>query len=73
MSAWSDFKKKAGNKRPWDISYIEKTEQEQYEKRMSICESCDRFFELTKQCKECKCVMPIKARIKQATCPLNKW
>ena len=28
-----------------------------YRDRMNICEKCDRFFRLTKQCKECGCFL----------------
>ena len=41
--------------------------------RLDICLSCDRLFNLTKQCKECGCVMPMKVKLKDASCPIGKW
>lgn len=41
--------------------------------RMNICMSCDRLFKTTRQCKECGCFMKIKVRLKNASCPLDKW
>lgn len=42
-----------------------------YYKRISLCNKCEhyKFF----QCKICKCIMPLKARIVQTNCPINKW
>jgi hypothetical protein len=44
-----------------------------YRDRMNICEECDKYFRLTKQCKECGCFMFLKARIASMSCPINKW
>ena len=44
-----------------------------YRERMHICEECDSFLRLTKQCKECGCFMFLKARIAKMSCPLDKW
>ena len=44
-----------------------------YRERMNICDECDRFFRLTKQCKECGCFMFLKARIASMSCPIGKW
>ena len=41
-------------------------------KRLQICNSCPQLNTF-KVCKLCKCFMPLKARIKSTTCPLNKW
>jgi hypothetical protein len=43
------------------------------EYRYDICKSCDKFINLTKQCKECGCFMTLKTKLKIASCPLNKW
>jgi hypothetical protein len=75
MNAWQEYKKKLGETRPWDVinPSVEKAETAVSELRMSVCTDCDRFISLTKQCKECGCVMPLKTKLKNATCPLNKW
>lgn len=44
-----------------------------YRDRMNICEECDSFRRLTRQCKECGCFMFLKARIAAMSCPLGKW
>lgn len=45
---------------------------ESYE-RIQICESCDKYIKLAKICSECKCFMPVKTRLRFASCPLGKW
>jgi hypothetical protein len=42
-------------------------------KRMSICLKCEHLIPLLKVCKICKCVMPLKVKLKEASCPKNKW
>jgi hypothetical protein len=42
-------------------------------KRLSTCESCDRYDLQTNRCKECGCFMKAKTQLASATCPLNKW
>lgn len=39
--------------------------------RFNICEGCPRLK--LKFCQECKCFMPAKTWLKDATCPLGKW
>lgn len=41
--------------------------------RMNICESCDRYNDITTQCKECGCFMKVKTLMQSAKCPINKW
>jgi len=43
------------------------------EKRYDICKSCDELRGLTKTCKVCNCIMPIKVKLLNAECPLQKW
>lgn len=49
------------------------TSKEEYQHRYSICKSCERFNDTTKQCKECHCFMPIKCKISNLPCPLGYW
>ena len=51
------------------------SEESFYEKRMEICNSCDKQWInfTTKICGECGCILPIKAAIKMFKCPLGKW
>jgi len=74
-SKWQEYKKKLGETRPWDIlnpntEYVEEAEAT---RRYDICKSCPELIDLTKQCKQCGCVMPLKTKLLKATCPLEKW
>ena len=40
--------------------------------RSEICSSCPSYSQL-KICAECKCIMPLKVKIKAAVCPIGKW
>jgi len=75
MNAWQEYKKKLGTTRPWDIlsHNVEKVSEEEAEARLNTCINCDRLIQITKQCKECGCIMAVKVKLKNATCPLNKW
>lgn len=41
--------------------------------RLGICAGCPKYVNLTKQCMECGCHMPSKAKFDLAKCPLEKW
>lgn len=75
MSAWSEYKKKLGDTRPWDIlnPNMEYAEESIFENRMSICENCPNLIKLSKQCKECGCFMVLKTKLKESSCPIGKW
>lgn len=45
---------------------------EDFKGRMIICRSCDKLTAIN-FCSECNCFMPLKTRLRSATCPLNKW
>jgi hypothetical protein len=42
------------------------------EARLQICESCDRLGPLN-MCKECNCVVILKAKLPKSKCPIGKW
>jgi hypothetical protein len=75
MSAWQEYKKKLGETRPWDFldPNVERATEEESEKRFNICLECPEIINTTKQCKQCGCFMRAKTKLKNATCPLNKW
>lgn len=75
MSAWSEYKKKLGETRPWDFldPNTPRATETDADKRLSICEECPDFIKLTKQCKQCGCIMPAKVKLLASTCPLGKW
>ena len=43
------------------------------DKRISICEGCEHFIKITKQCSKCGCFMKLKTRLTDASCPIGKW
>jgi len=73
-SRWQQYKEKNGVT-PLDLlnPSSPKTDNLESSKRLEICESCDKFISATKQCRECGCIMPMKVKLANAKCPLNKW
>ena len=73
-SAWQEYKKKLGDSRPWHLlnsnNYVE---DEIASSRYEICKLCPELIDLTKQCKQCGCIMPAKVKLLASTCPLGKW
>ena len=43
------------------------------DERYEICQSCDWFRTVIKQCKKCGCIMPLKTQLQSAKCPIRKW
>jgi len=41
--------------------------------RMKLCLQCEYFFKPTRQCKKCGCFMPLKVRLANQKCPVEKW
>lgn len=75
QSKWQQYKEKMGDTRPWDVfnPKLENVTDEIFNERYSICKACPRFIKTTSQCKECGCVMALKAKLEAATCPIGKW
>lgn len=73
-SAWQEYKKKLGDSRPWHLlnsnNYVE---DEIASSRYEICTLCPELIDLTKQCKQCGCIMTMKTKLINASCPLSKW
>lgn len=61
--------------RPWDLfnKNLGRVGDQIAEERMDICRSCDKYIALTHQCTECGCIMNLKTKLPNASCPLNKW
>lgn len=47
--------------------------QEQSNRRLDICKKCEYFRELTKICKLCHCIIPLKVKFDLAECPDKRW
>jgi hypothetical protein len=43
-----------------------------YQRKIEICESCEKYNAKLRQCNVCKCIMTLKARLKGNTCPIGK-
>ena len=50
-----------------------RSEEKVAKERLSICENCEHYINLTTQCKKCGCIMKLKTKLEQATCPIGKW
>jgi hypothetical protein len=59
--------------RPWHMVTEKKTGQEEFDRRMAICEECPFLKRPAKQCSKCGCFMKLKSRIEKAHCPIHKW
>lgn len=74
LSPWQRFKAAQGNVRPWDMLKADgKTTDAIAHSRYSICQGCEHFINLTKQCKKCGCFMNLKTKLAGAECPVGKW
>lgn len=58
---------------------IEKVSDQKIAERLKICESCVKpngkkmIIKITRQCKECWCVIDDKVTYAHEECPLGKW
>jgi hypothetical protein len=61
--------------KPWDLlnKNIGRVEDSVAIERMDICRSCEHFLKVTGQCKKCGCIMAMKTKLPNATCPVEKW
>ena len=74
IDAWDKYKEKNGVT-PLDIfNYeLEIVDDQKLDLRLGVCGKCPKFINLTKQCSQCGCHMPSKAKFELAKCPLEKW
>ncbi len=47
--------------------------EEDYQKRIDTCFSCEYFIKKLNRCGSCGCLVEHKARWKTTTCPKDKW
>lgn len=52
---------------------IKFTDQNTIDKRFSICLECEYLIKTTNTCQKCGCFMALKTKLKNVTCPINKW
>jgi len=74
-SRWQQYKEKNGGVTPLDLinPHALRSSDELTAARYAVCEGCERFLSVTKQCLECGCFMNLKTRLLNAKCPLGKW
>ena len=74
-SRWQQYKEKLGDTGPCDLlnPNTEYANEDEAGRRYDICKSCPELIDLTKQCKQCGCIMSLKTKLQHATCPLGKW
>jgi hypothetical protein len=75
LSPWKKYKQSLGDTRPWDVLNPNKPklDDKSASERFDICLGCEHLIQLTNQCKKCGCLMTLKTKLKDATCPLQKW
>lgn len=68
-------KKAVREVKPWDLLNPNqpRAESELAQKRLSICEQCPFFRQVSKTCKKCGCFMNLKVTLDNAYCPIDKW
>jgi len=61
--------------KPWDMLNPKepRSQEEEMERRLSICRSCEFFKPRTEQCAKCGCFMKLKTKLEKAHCPIDKW
>lgn len=47
-------------------------DEEDHEKRFSICKTCDELYD-GGRCRKCGCFMEVKSKLAGMKCPINKW
>jgi rRNA maturation endonuclease Nob1 len=50
-----------------------KVSEEIQQYRYSICQSCDKLYKPTDNCKVCGCFMKVKTWMPYQSCPIGKW
>jgi len=75
LTPWQKYKKNLGDVRPWDMINpgAQRATEKEAAKRFDICLGCPELIKLTKTCKKCGCVMPLKTKLENAVCPIGKW
>jgi hypothetical protein len=43
------------------------------EERLKLCEGCENFKPLARQCNLCGCFMDVKSKLLEAQCPIELW
>lgn len=49
------------------------SEDEEVNRRISICNQCEFFRKEQNQCEKCGCYLSLKTRLESSNCPIGKW
>lgn len=52
---------------------LKQASEEEYNKRIDICKTCEKYDAGSNRCGQCGCFLKIKASWNSEKCPLNKW
>jgi hypothetical protein len=47
--------------------------EEEYNRRVDICQKCDKYDAPSHRCGQCGCFLKLKASWNSEKCPLDKW
>lgn len=73
-SRWEEYREKNGVTPLSLLNPNTKTVDDiKHKERYDICQNCEFFIPLTKQCKKCGCFMNVKTKLHAAKCPMAKW
>ena len=63
-----------GDATPFDVLLLPfvRVSDEVKDARLTVCHDCEHLNEFS-QCRLCGCLMPLKARVPKASCPVGKW
>ena len=48
-------------------------DRDEAQKYHNICKQCKHYRSITDQCKICNCIMLLKTKLNNSTCPEFKW
>jgi hypothetical protein len=54
-------------------SMSEKIISKESTQRHDICKGCEHYRKSLDQCKVCGCIMTVKTKLKNTSCPKGKW
>lgn len=66
---------KGRSAKPWDLfnKKIGRVTEIIAKDRLDICKGCEHYISTTHQCKKCGCIMNLKTKLPNASCPIGKW
>jgi hypothetical protein len=64
----------SGEVRPWNlIDGSPRVTRNVARERFNICRECPELIKPINVCGKCGCMMKLKTKLADATCPLGKW